>query len=160
MKPLKGADAGLDDNFVSFVRQDYPEFELLFVVEDATDPAVEVVTRLQHDYPDLRIRLAVAPPEQVNRKASMLDAPSTQARYDILVASDSDIRVGPEYLRRVVGPLTDPTVGLVTCLYRGADALTLSARMEALHMGRLPCPPRPSRGSFWACASRWARRWR
>ena len=135
LKPLKGADPGLYDNFVSFVQQDYPEFELLFVVEDATDSAVEVVTRLQHDFPDREIHLTVAPPEQANRKASMLDALSTQARYEILVASDSDIRVGPEYLRRVVGPLTDPTVGLVTCLYRGADALTLSARMEALHMG-------------------------
>ncbi len=135
LKPLKGADPGLYENFVSFVRQDYPEFELLFVVEDAGDPAVEVVTRLQREYSERRIRLMVAPPQQVNRKASMLDALSQHAHYDYLITSDSDIRVGPDYLRHVVEPLTHRDVGLVTCLYRGAEAVTLTARMEALHMG-------------------------
>lgn len=135
LKPVMGLDYQMYENFVSLVQQDYPEFELLFGVADASDPAVAVVERLQRDYPQHNIRLIVAPLMGVNRKASILHTLAAQAAHPILVVNDSDMRVTPDYLRRVVAPLADERVGLVTCPYKGGLPLTLTARLEALHMG-------------------------
>jgi ceramide glucosyltransferase len=135
VKPLRGLDAQIYRNFVSFCEQDYPEFELVFGVADPKDPVVEAVRRLQREYPERDIRLIITPADRVNRKAAQLHVLAGEARYPTLVVSDSDMRVTPDYLRRVVAPLADPAVGLVTCLYRGIEPLTFTARMEALHMG-------------------------
>jgi len=135
LKPVMGLDYQMYENFVSMVQQDYPEFELLFGVADASDPAVAVVEQLQRDYPQHHIRLMVAPPIAVNRKASILHTLAAHATHPILVVNDSDMRVTPDYLRRVVAPLADERVGLVTCPYRGSLPLTLTARMEALYVG-------------------------
>lgn len=135
LKPCRGLDVEAYENFVSFCRQDYPEFELLFGVSNASDPVVAVVHRLQRDFPQLRIRLFVAPTIGANLKVSILHCLAAQAQYDTLVISDSDIRVKPDYLRRVVAPLCDPSTGLVTCTYRGELPITFTARLEALHMG-------------------------
>ncbi|HIC88742.1 MAG TPA: glycosyltransferase [Anaerolineae bacterium] len=135
LKPLRGVDFQAYQNFVSFCRQDYPDFELLFGVADPADPAIPVVRRLQRDFPQHNIRLVVAEAFGANRKASLLHHLADQARHEILVVSDSDMRVTPDYLRRVVAPLTDESVGLVTCPYRGEAALTFTARLEALYMG-------------------------
>ncbi|MEJ2210130.1 MAG: bacteriohopanetetrol glucosamine biosynthesis glycosyltransferase HpnI [Anaerolineae bacterium] len=135
LKPLKGMDAGMVENFASFCRQDYPDFELIFGVADADDPAIDAVTELRQAFPGCRIRLVVTAPTYVNRKAGVLHVLAAEARHDILVASDSDVRVEPGYLRRVVSPLANPAVGLVTCAYRGIQPLTLTARLEALYMG-------------------------
>jgi ceramide glucosyltransferase len=135
LKPVKGLDAQAYRNFASFCQQDYPHFELLFGVSDPEDPVIPVIQRLQHDFPERTIRLLVAPATHANRKASLLHSLVAHAQYGTLVASDSDMRVGPDYLRRVVAPLVDENVGLVTCLYRGRNPVTLTARLEALHMG-------------------------
>ncbi len=135
LKPVRGLDAQAYENFASFCRQDYPDFELLFGVADPADPAVPVVERLRRDFPQCPIRLIVAQAFGANRKASILHHLASQARHEILVVSDSDTRVTPEYLRRVVAPLADEKVGLVTCPYRGEAAMTFTARLEALHMG-------------------------
>jgi ceramide glucosyltransferase len=135
LKPVKGVDAQAYQNFVSFCQQDYPDFELIFGVADPADPVIPVVERLQQDFPERRIRLIVAPPTRVNRKASLLHSMAPQARHDVLVVSDSDMRVTPDYLRQVVAPLADEKIGLVTCPYRGEVPVTLTARLEALYMG-------------------------
>lgn len=135
LKPVKGLDPEAYQNFVSFCTQDYPDFELLFGVADPSDPAVPIVRQLQQNFPEHSIRLCVTPSIGMNRKASILHGLAAQARYETLVISDSDIRVTPDYLRRVVAPLADQNTGLVTCLYRGERALNLTARLEALHMG-------------------------
>jgi ceramide glucosyltransferase len=135
LKPVKGLDAQAYQNFVSFCQQDYPDFELLFGVSSPVDPAISVVRRLQQDFPQRHIRLVVCPNIGMNRKVSILHALTAQARCETLVISDSDMRVTPDYLRRVVAPLADERTGLVTCLYRGESALNLTARLEALHMG-------------------------
>jgi ceramide glucosyltransferase len=135
LKPLRGLDPQIYRNFTSFCQQDYPDFELLFGVEDADDPVVEVVERLQREHPKQSIQLSVIPAAQMNRKASILHGLAAEAHHEILVVSDSDMRVTPAYLRRVVAPLADPAVGLVTCPYRGRDPATLTARLEALYMG-------------------------
>jgi ceramide glucosyltransferase len=125
----------LFENLVSFCRQDYPEFELLFGVADPADPALPIVERLQGEFPDLNVRLLVTGATGANRKADQLHHLAAQAQHEILVISDSDMRVTPDYLRRVVAPLADPTIGLVTCPYRGAEPQSLAAQFEALHMG-------------------------
>lgn len=135
LKPARGVDHQAYENFVSFCQQDYPRFELLFGVADARDPVIPVVERVQREFPRLSIRLVVAPAFGANRKASLLHHLSELASYEVLAVSDSDVRVTPDYLRRVVAPLSDERVGLVTCLYRGEEALTLTARLEALYMG-------------------------
>ncbi|GAB4544761.1 MAG: hypothetical protein Kow0063_38580 [Anaerolineae bacterium] len=135
LKPVKGLDAEAYQNFASFCQQDYPDFELLFGVSDPTDPAVPVVERLKRDFPERDIRLIIAPVSFANHKAGLLHMLTSQARHAILVVSDSDMRVTPDYLGRVVAPLADEQVGLVTCLYRGVAPLTLVARLEALYIG-------------------------
>ncbi len=135
LKPVKGLDAQAYQNFASFCRQDYPGFELLFGVADPTDPVIPIVRRLQREFPQCDIRLVIAPALGTNPKVSILHGLAAQARHETFVISDSDIRVTPDYLRRVVAPLADARVGLVTCLYRGEAPLTFTARLEALHMG-------------------------
>ncbi len=135
LKPVKGVDSQAFQNFTSFCRQDYPEYEIIFGVADPMDPVIPMINRLKLDYPERAIRLVIAPPFGANRKASLLHYLEQEARHDLLVVSDSDMRATPDYLRRVVHPLADERVGLVTCLYRGASAVSLTAGLEALHMG-------------------------
>lgn len=136
LKPVCGLDAGAYDNFASFLRQDYPEYEVLFAVSDPDDPAVAVIDRLRRDVPEARVSLVVGVRQTfANPKVSSLAALTARAAFDVLVISDSDMRVGPDYLRRVVAPLARPEVGLVTCAYRGVAPATLTAKLEALHMG-------------------------
>lgn len=135
LKPVKGLDYQAYENFASFCRQDYPQYEILFGVADADDPAVPVIQRLQQDFPNQQIQLIVKEAFGTNRKASLLHHLAGAARYDILVVSDSDMRATPDYLERVVAPLADAGVGLVTCLYKAGAPLNLTAGLETLHMG-------------------------
>ncbi len=135
LKPVKGVDAEAFENFSSFCQQDYPCYEILFGVADPQDPAVAVVKHLQAQFPGVSIRLLVGTPYGANQKVSLLHSLASQAHYPYLVISDSDMRVTPDYLQRVIAPLSDENVGLVTCPYRGALPETLTARLEALYMG-------------------------
>jgi ceramide glucosyltransferase len=136
LKPLKGVDPQIWESFCSHCEQDYPEFELIFGVSDPADPAVEVVQRLQAKYPDRKIGLMVC--DRVlgtNIKVSNLAQMLPAARHEVLLVNDSDIRVPRDYLRNVIAPLADSSVGLVTCLYRGVAGPTLGSRLEALGIG-------------------------
>ncbi len=135
LKPVRGIDAQALSNYASFCEQDYPDCELLFGFADPEDPAIPLVRRLQEDHPHLSIRVITGPVLGANRKASLLHHLAAAASHDILVISDSDMRVTPDYLGRVVAPLSDPNTGLVTCCYRGEAARSLAAGLEALHMG-------------------------
>jgi ceramide glucosyltransferase len=141
LKPLKGTDPEIYESFRSHCLQDYPEYEIIFGVSDANDPAVESVKALQREFPNRRIRLVVS--EKIlgaNVKVSNLAQMLTEARYGLLIVNDSDIRVEPDYLRRVTAPLSDPQVGMVTCLYRGVAGETLGSRLEALGISTDFCP--------------------
>ena len=133
LKPLKGTDPEIYESFRSYCLQDYPEYEIIFGVSDPKDAAIESVKALQREFPDRRIQLLVSPKILgANVKVSNLAQMMTEARYQHLIVSDSDIRVAPDYLRRVTAPLADSRVGMVTCLYRGVSAATLGSRLEAL----------------------------
>lgn len=134
LKPVKGVDAGAIENFTSFCEQEYSRFELLFAVADPEDPAVALIGQLRAKFPNLSIRQFVAEPLGTNPKAASLHCLAEAAHGQVLAICDADIRVGPDFLRRVVAPLADKQIGLVTCLYRGELPKNLSARLEALHM--------------------------
>jgi len=133
LKPLRGTDPEIYESFRSHCLQDYPEYELIFGVSDPEDPAIELVERLQRDFPQRSIRLMVCPKVLgSNMKVSNLVQMLPLANYDYLIVNDSDIRVEPDYLRRVMRPFADPKVGMVTCLYRGIAGSTLGSQLEAV----------------------------
>ena len=138
-KPLKGVTPDLYTNLASFCRLDYPSFQLLCGVRDPHDPAIAVVQRLQHDFPACDISLVVNP-EVIgsNHKVSTLHYLSAQAKYDVFVISDSDVRVAPDYLRRITPALSDPQdgqagqVGVATCFYRSVTRQPFPALLESV----------------------------
>jgi ceramide glucosyltransferase len=133
LKPLKGTDPEIYESFRSHCLLDYPEFEIIFGVNDSADPAIASVERLQREFPHIAITLLICPQNLgTNIKVSNLAQMVKQARYDYLLVNDSDIRVQSNYLRRVVRQLLDPMVGMVTCLYRGAAAPTIGSQIESL----------------------------
>jgi ceramide glucosyltransferase len=133
LKPVRGLDPNAYENFASFCRQDYAEFEILFAVSDAADPVVPVLRKVIADFPNRPIRVIVVE-ERLgpNSKVSNLCRLVREARYDLLVITDSDVRVEPGYLRSVAAMFRDPKVGGVTALYRGVDNLQFVAAMDCV----------------------------
>ncbi len=141
LKPLKGIDPEIYESFRSHCRQDYSDYEIIFGVNDPADPAVASVKQLQKEFPDRAIQLVVSPNILgPNVKVSNLEQMMAAAHYDYLLVNDSDIQVESDYLRRVMAPLADEHVGMVTCLYRGVAAATLFSRLESLGISTDFCP--------------------
>lgn len=133
LKPLRGSDPHIYECFRSHCRQDYPEFEIIFGVDDARDPVIADVQRLQREFPGVAIQLVLCGQHLgPNTKVSNLVQMAQAARYSHLLVNDSDIHVPPDYLRRVMRHFRQPRVGLVTSLYRGLAGSTLGSRLEAL----------------------------
>jgi ceramide glucosyltransferase len=133
LKPLKGIDPQIWEAFCSHCEQDYPDYQLLFGVNDPDDPAVSQVRKLREKYPHRKIDLLVCPRELgTNGKVSTLAQMLPAASHEVLLINDSDIRVAPDYLQRIIAPLRDSKIGMVTCLYRGIASATIGSRMEAL----------------------------
>jgi len=119
-KPLCGAEAETYDCLRSFCDQDYPEFEVIFGVADLNDPVVAIVERLKQEFPQRPLQLVVDRRQYgSSRKVSNLVNMMPLAHHEFFVISDSDVRVGRDYLAKVVAPLLDAGVGIVTCPYRG-----------------------------------------
>jgi ceramide glucosyltransferase len=135
LKPLCGAEPGLYEDLRSFCLQDYPEYQIVFGVQDAADPALGVVKRLRREFPALPIDVVVSALQHgSNRKISSLINMLPYARYGVLMIADSDAQVDPDYLSSMVSPLDDPTVGLVTCIYRGMPAPGVWSRLGAMYV--------------------------
>ena len=133
LKPLAGVDEGLDANLASFFAQEYPEFEILFAVRDAADPAVAMVKKLSARFPEIPARLIVTgEPPYPNAKVYSLDLMLQDARYDLVVMSDSDIRVTPEMLRTIAAEFADPAIALATCPYRAVPGNSPWSTLEAV----------------------------
>src|ERR1700722_10476500 len=133
LKPVRGLDPDAYENFASFCRQEYPEFEILFAVNDPEDPAVPVVQKLIADFPGRAIRLfLVAERLGPNVKVSNLCRLVREARHNLLAITDSDVRVEPGYLRSVATMFRDPGVGGVTALYRGRNNFEFVAAMDCV----------------------------
>lgn len=133
LKPVHGVDFGSFENFSSFCRQDYPDYEILFAVNDESDPAIPVIRSVISRFPGRKIRvLSGAPRLGANQKVNNLALLARDAHHDFLVLSDGDVRVGPHYLREVVAPLADPAVAAVTSFYRAVAQPDFWAELEAV----------------------------
>ena len=135
LKPLHGMEPRLRHNLESFFRQDYPRYEIVFGCRSADDPALAVVGDLCTRYPQVPVRVVISgDPPWANAKVYNLHRMLSAASHDLLVISDSDVCVDPDYLAAVTRPLLDPKVGMTTCVYRGAPTGGLWSRLEALGM--------------------------
>jgi ceramide glucosyltransferase len=133
LKPVKGMDAASFENFASFCRQDYPLFQIVFAAASAEDPAIPVIRQLIAAFPSVDIDLVVdGRIHGPNYKVCNLINAWSMAKHDIIIVCDSDIRVGPRYLREVAGLFRDSSVGLVTSLYRSSRVMNLPTALEAL----------------------------
>ena len=123
LKPVCGLDAELYENLRSFCMQDYPDYQVVFSVAEDDDPALPVVRRLIEELPERDLDLVIDS-QQIgsNRKISNIANGYNKARHDLLVIADSDMHVGPGYLRDVAGAFSEENVGAVTCLYKGRPA--------------------------------------
>jgi ceramide glucosyltransferase len=133
LKPLRGIDPEMYESLRSHCLQDYPDYEIIFGVSDANDPAIQLVEQLKAEFPQRAIQLMICRENLgANTKVSNLAQMVREVRFEYVIVNDSDIRVGSDYLRRVLAPLSDAGTGLVTCLYRGVANSTLGSRLEAL----------------------------
>jgi ceramide glucosyltransferase len=135
LKPIRGLDHDAYENFSSYCKQDYPDYELLFAIGDGDERVVEIIERLKREFPQRRIRVIhvaghTAPNDKVVKLARLVQ----EAQNEILVINDSDVRVRPDYLRSVVAPLRDPQVGAVTCLYVSIQEQTLIQKLQSIGM--------------------------
>ena len=135
LKPLAGLDEGLEDNLRSYFEQDYREFELLFAVRHEWDPAAVLVRRLTAEYPKIQARLILTgEPPYPHAKVFSLQCMLDQSRHDLIVMSDSDVRVGRDFCRSLATEFADERLGLVTCPYRAVAGRTIWSRLEAVGM--------------------------
>jgi ceramide glucosyltransferase len=135
VKPVRGLDYEAYENFASFCRLDYPEYELLFAVSDPCDPVIPVIEKLRADFPERPIRLITnVPYVGASDKVNNLCQLAQNAKHDLLVMSDSDVRVEPDYLQQVAAPFRNPEVGVVTAFYKSLSSGTLASNLDALGM--------------------------
>ena len=135
LKPVHGMEARLEENLESFFQQDYPDFEIMIGARSADDPALAVAEKLRHRYPKVKSRIVISgPPPWPNAKVYTLDKMIALSSNVFFISSDSDVRVGRDFLRNVVPPLSDRKLGLVSCLYRGDFAGDFWSSLEALGM--------------------------
>jgi ceramide glucosyltransferase len=135
LKPVRGVDPDAHENFASFCRQEYPQYEIVFCVGDNEDPVLPVIEKLQGDFPERSIRVLYGSGRTAaNDKVAKLARLSSEAKYEHLVISDSDVRVRPDYLRKIVAPLAAPGIGAVTCLYVSIDDRSIVERLQTIGM--------------------------
>ena len=133
MKPLRGAEPGLANNLRTFFSQHYPRYEVLLAVASPLDPATGIALQVMAEYPRVPARLLyTGDPPEPNGKVFALAAMLREASYDLLVMSDSDVRADAGLLATLAAELSQPGVGLVTCLYRASAGQSLWTRLEAL----------------------------
>lgn len=133
LKPVHGNEAHLKENIESFFRQDYPQYEILFAADAADDSALPVIREICARYPNVPSQIMITgDPPWPNAQNYCFHRMTPIAKYDILVTSDSDVEVGPNYLRDVVPPLLDPKVGAVTCAFRGKSTGGIWAYFDAI----------------------------
>jgi len=134
LKPIRGLDDDAYENYASFCRQDYPEYEIIFCV-DPGDPALPVLEKLIADFPQRKIRLVLGSGrDAINDKVGRLTRLVSEAQYDLLVITDGDIRVGPDYLRAVAHPFRNPKVGGATAIYVSTEETSFVQELQSVGM--------------------------
>src|SRR3984885_1474707 len=136
-KPLHGAEPDLEGHLETFFQQDYPEYEILFCARAENDTGLEIARRVAARFPRTPAQFLTTGghPDYINDKVISMERMESAAMHGILIISDSDVRVAPDYVRAVALPFANERVGAVTCPYRGVAAEGgLWARLEAVGM--------------------------
>ncbi len=135
LKPFRGMDPDAYENLASFCRLDYPSYEMVFCVDPDDEAIQSVLANLTAEFPQCRVRvLQGSGRAATNDKVAKLARLVGDAEHEVVVISDSDVRVRPDYLRQVVAPLRDPKVGAVTCLYVPIEIKTFTDRLQSVGM--------------------------
>ncbi len=135
LKPFRGIDPDAYENLASFCRQDYPEYEIVFCVDEDDDAVIAVIDRLKKDFPERPIRVLYGANRiATNDKVAKLARLVNEAEHEVVVISDSDVRVRPDYLRQVTAPLRDPRIGAVTCFYVPTEIHTFTDHLQTAGM--------------------------
>ena len=135
LKPVKGLDPGAYENFASFCRQDYPNYEILFCIDEDDSETAAILDRLKTEFPERRIRVLLgAMGSGSNDKVMKLSRLVNEAEHEIVVISDSDVRARSDYLRNVVAPMENPEVGAASCLYVTHDEQTVTDNLQTIGM--------------------------
>ncbi|OGW27435.1 MAG: hypothetical protein A2X59_07255 [Nitrospirae bacterium GWC2_42_7] len=135
LKPLKGLDDNLFDNLESFCIQDYPQYEIIFALQDYNDSAYKIVRKIKNKYPDRDISIIVEKCDDgLNPKVNNLIPACRFSKYSFILISDSNVLVDSNYLKEVIRHMKDPDIGLVSNIIRGVRGRTLGSVFENLHM--------------------------
>src|SRR3989338_793138 len=135
LKPMRGLDDSLFDNLESFCFQDYPQYEIIFCLQDYNDPACKVARKIKEKYCDRDISIVIEKYNKgLNPKVNNLIPAYKIAKYDHILISDSNVLVERDYLKMTAKQMSDPAVGLVTNIIRGVRAATLGSVFENLHL--------------------------
>jgi ceramide glucosyltransferase len=135
LKPLKGLDDDLADNLTSFCKQAYPDYEIIFALEEKNDPAIKLAREIKKRYPHKKISIVVKQKDYaLNPKVDNLITAYEASQFPYVLISDSDVRVADDYLREIIKPMEDPNVGLVSNLIRGIGSRTFGSLLENLHL--------------------------
>jgi ceramide glucosyltransferase len=135
LKPLCGMEPNLAENLRTFCRQDYDTYQIVFGVRDRNDPTIAIIKQIIEEFPERDISLVID--DRIigtNYKISNLANMMAVAKHDILVVSDSDMRVRPDYLNAVAAPFKDETVGATTCLYSGHAIGGTPSKLGAMYI--------------------------
>jgi len=135
LKPLRGLDEGLEENLASFFRLQYPRYEVVFSFADRSDPAYPVARQVADRYPKVPATFVFDPRDSGgNAKVDRLAAAAEHARHRLLMFSDGNVRVRPDFLGRAVSYFADSRVGLVSHLFRASGATSVASRIESLFL--------------------------
>src|SRR5277367_2791734 len=135
LKPFRGVDPDAWENLSSFCRLDYPDYEIVLCIDPKDEVIQSVIARLTREFPERKIRVLYGSGRAaVNDKVAKLSRLVSEAAHEVVVISDSDVRVRPDYLRHVTAPLRDPKVGAVTCLYVSTHEHTFLQKLQSIGM--------------------------
>lgn len=135
LKPIRGLDPDAYENFASFCRQDYPEYEVLFCVGSDDDPVLPLLRKLADEFPKCQVRILFREGGRgTNDKVIKLAHLVREARHEVVVINDSDVRARPDYLRNVVAPLANKKIGAVTCFYVSTEEKTFTENLQTIGM--------------------------
>jgi ceramide glucosyltransferase len=140
LKPLRGVDDQLEENLESYFRLDYPNYEIIFCAADPDEPALEIAQQVRARHPDVSSRLVTGAADWLNPKVSVLGQATPYARGELLLISDSNVRVRPSYLRETGAELEDPDVAVVSNLVAGIEERSLGATFENLQLNGFIAP--------------------
>lgn len=133
LKPINGIEDGIYENFTSYCKQDYPDYQIIFGVRDSNDSAIDMIKKVINAFPQKDIELVICNDSiGINPKINNLNNMYKKSKHDIILTNDSDTRVNGNYLKKVVSPFRDKNVGLVTCVYRENNLNNLTSIIESI----------------------------